>query len=307
MAALFFFSGALALVYEVLWQRRFALVFGSGAPASAAVLAATFAGLGLGSLIMGRAAARWPRPLRAYAVLEITIAAGAVLAAVLTVAFDGIYPRLFASLGTQPAAFLAAKTLLAFVSLALPTFAMGGTLPVLAAWADRGSRHLGQTAGLLYVANTAGAGVGALAVPFLLLPKLGALGTLAAAVAGNVLLAAVALLLDSRTPSNRGDAEEKPPAPSAAREPNAILILALLSGVVTFTLQVLWNRAFAQVHENSVHAFAVVAALFILALALGGHLARVVLRRGIAAERVIGWSWLLASVLVALSPALFFR
>jgi predicted membrane-bound spermidine synthase len=54
---LFFASGALALVYEVLWQRRFALVFGGGATAAAAVLAAYFAGLGVGSYVVGRAAA----------------------------------------------------------------------------------------------------------------------------------------------------------------------------------------------------------------------------------------------------------
>jgi hypothetical protein len=40
VAALLFVSGAVALVYEAIWQREFALVFGSAAPATAAVLAA---------------------------------------------------------------------------------------------------------------------------------------------------------------------------------------------------------------------------------------------------------------------------
>src|SRR5687767_3235317 len=78
LAALFFVSGALALVYEVLWQRRFAAVFGSAAPATAAVLAAYFAGLGAGSYVLGSRAGRWARPLRVYAVLEVLVAAGAL-------------------------------------------------------------------------------------------------------------------------------------------------------------------------------------------------------------------------------------
>ena len=57
LPVLFFVSGPLALVYEVLWQRRFALLFGGGATAAAAVLAAYFAGLGAGSHVFGRSAA----------------------------------------------------------------------------------------------------------------------------------------------------------------------------------------------------------------------------------------------------------
>jgi predicted membrane-bound spermidine synthase len=73
-----FLSGALALVYEVLWQRRFALMFGGGAPAAAAVLAAYFAGLGAGSHLVGRLAARGSRPLRLHALLQALVAMGAL-------------------------------------------------------------------------------------------------------------------------------------------------------------------------------------------------------------------------------------
>ena len=70
LPVLFFVSGPLALVYEVLWQRRFALLFGGGATAAAAVLAAYFAGLGAGSHVFGRSAAGAARPLRAGAPTE---------------------------------------------------------------------------------------------------------------------------------------------------------------------------------------------------------------------------------------------
>jgi spermidine synthase len=56
-------SGALALVYEILWMRRFAAVFGAATPAVAATLAAFFLGFTVGSLVIGARAARTPRPV----------------------------------------------------------------------------------------------------------------------------------------------------------------------------------------------------------------------------------------------------
>ena len=52
--SLFFLSGAAGLVYQVLWLRRLALVFGVTVYAASTVLAAFMAGLAIGSLIAGR-------------------------------------------------------------------------------------------------------------------------------------------------------------------------------------------------------------------------------------------------------------
>jgi hypothetical protein len=62
-------------------------------------------------------------------------------------------------------------------------------------------------------------------------------------------------------------------------------VLALISGVATFALQVLWNRAFAQVHENSMYSFSVIVAVIIFALAIGAQLARLGLRRRVGPAR----------------------
>ena len=67
-----FGSGLAALVYEGLWMRRFALLCGGGAVASALTVAALFGGLGLGGLLGGRI--RAARPARAWAVLELLAA-----------------------------------------------------------------------------------------------------------------------------------------------------------------------------------------------------------------------------------------
>ena len=74
---LFFLSGAAALMYEVVWARRLALVFGSTVYSVSTVLAALMAGLALGSLCGGRWSRRTEVPLRLYGLLELAVAASA--------------------------------------------------------------------------------------------------------------------------------------------------------------------------------------------------------------------------------------
>lgn len=308
-----FISGAVALVYEIVWQRQFALLFGSATPATAAVLAGYFAGLGVGAFVIGRWAGKWTRPLRAYAVLELMVGVGALIVTPLLAGFEQAYPWLYESLSGRPGLFMTIRTAVVFAVVLIPTFCMGGTLPLLGQWVDRGQQRLGLTAGWLYVVNTVGAGLGALAVPFLLLPQLGLAHTVWLCVTLNGLLALAAWWLDRRTQSAvqtpvtvltspKNLAKEKQIHP-----PTPVIFLALVSGVVTFALQVLWNRAFAQVHENSMYSFSVIVAVVIFALAIGAQLARLGLRWGFAPRRLIGGAWIAAGFIVLSGPWVFFK
>ena len=310
VALLLFISGAVALVYEIVWQRQFALLFGSAAPATAAVLGGYFAGLGTGSLVVGRWARSWTRPLRAYAVLELLVSVGALLVTQLLAWFETAYPALLGPLSDRPGWLMATRLTVAFLALLLPTFCMGGTLPLLGRLVDHGRRQLGRTAGWLYVANTTGAGLGALAVPFLLLPALGLRQTVWLCAALNALLAAVAWSLDRGPVVADVDpvAQTKSkPAGAAASPGGPVRLAALISGFATFALQVLWNRAFAQVHENSMYAFAVIVAVVIFALAIGAQLARLGLQRGVPPHRLLGGAWTAAGLCVLAGPWLFLR
>ncbi len=77
--ALFFLSGACALVYEVVWMRMLTLVFGATAFATSTILASFFAGLALGSFYFGRVIDRGKDPLLVYALLEAGIGISAFL------------------------------------------------------------------------------------------------------------------------------------------------------------------------------------------------------------------------------------
>ena len=69
----FFLSGALGLMYEVVWLRVLGLVFGHTVYAVTTVLAAFMSGLALGSFLFGRRAPRIRNLIGAYGALEIGI------------------------------------------------------------------------------------------------------------------------------------------------------------------------------------------------------------------------------------------
>ena len=201
LAALLFVSGVLALVYEIAWQRQFSLVLGSAAAATSAVLAAYFGGLGVGSWWVGRRAATYRRPLRVYALLEVLVGLGAILVGPLLQVVEGRLRDVNAIWGdTGSTMAWVVRFGLVAATIALPTFCMGGTVPLLGALADAGRLRLGISAGLLYVVNTAGAALGAVSVPFLLFPTFGLHGMVVAAAILNFALAGVAWWLDARAP-----------------------------------------------------------------------------------------------------------
>src|SRR5580693_3895679 len=73
LAVLYFASGAVGLVDEVIFFKYLSLTFGATAQASSAVLVAFMGGLALGATAAARFDARVSRPLLAYGVLEVAV------------------------------------------------------------------------------------------------------------------------------------------------------------------------------------------------------------------------------------------
>ncbi len=320
--ALLFFSGALALVYEILWLRRFTAIFGASTPATAATLAAVLLGFAAGGVVLGRWAAGNRRPLRGYGALEIAAGLGALGVEAWLRLYDHHAPTLYQALANSPTQLTVVRTLLTLVALFPPTFFMGGTLPLLGQALADGRRRLGITTGSLYAVNTAGAALGALSVPFFWLPRLGATASYAACVAASILIGGLAWMLDRgpRTSSPEPD-RSKPGKMAGLRRTGShdasavhpatlpfrvLLILSALSGGLMFILEVTWSRMFAQVHENSIYSFAVVLAVFLVGLAGGSALARAALRRGGSARGIFGAGWRWGGIAVFASPPIFY-
>src|SRR5271170_4883813 len=109
---LFFCSGATALIYEVIWSKYLALLFGSTIQAQTVVLAVFMGGLALGNKIFGRGADRNPNPLAIYGRLEVTIGLYAFLFPLLYRAADSVFATVGSGLLDRTAALLVLKGLL---------------------------------------------------------------------------------------------------------------------------------------------------------------------------------------------------
>ena len=288
LSACFVLSGIAALIYQTAWTRQFAIVFGTSELAVATVLAAYMGGLAFGAWLVEKFLPRVTRPVLAYALLELGIAASAVFAVplLLSLANTGLI-AMFGGQPSPPGSDQVGTTtfylLSAFVALALPTTLMGATLPILARSAVAEEKQIGRRIGLLYAMNTAGAVAGALLTAFVLLPEFGLKHSIwaAAAINGLVFLLAAALGQKlSGKPAPKGYSLDVPAEQAPVRvrpatfnrfpAPGWVLPLMLLAGAVAFFQEVLWSRMLSHVVGSSIYAFGVMVASFLTGIALGG-------------------------------------
>jgi spermidine synthase len=225
---------------------------------------AFFAGLALGSAWLGRLADRWRSPIRLYAALEAGVA---ILGIVTTLALDRSAPLFIGLEDTLgPLAWA-----LPFVLVGLPSFLMGGTLPALVRAIGPGILDVASATGRLYAANTAGAVLGTLATPFLLIPTFGIRGTgLFAGIVGAG-IAIAALTVDRRARAAR---DVPAPAQSARLSRQARLAIAIytLAGAAALGYQVVWSELLVPLLSTRAYAFAVMLATYLSGLALGSWL-----------------------------------
>jgi spermidine synthase len=274
----FFLSGAAGLIYQVAWTKALGLVFGHTVYAIATVLAAFMGGIAAGSAYLGPWGERHGRPLRLYGQIELLIAAtGALsLAGVAGVRYLYLVSYHFAAGST--AILVALRLLASGLVLFLPTFLMGGTLPILTAGVARKSAELGPRLGRLYWVNTAGGVTGALAAGFLLLPQIGLRRTVIVAAVLNVMAGVLALYPagassayanDSGSDSDVAAMEAEPE--TAERAPGYLLVTFAVVGATAMVYEVAWSRLLATTMGSSTYAFSVMLATFLAGIAIGGN------------------------------------
>jgi spermidine synthase len=307
---LFFVSGACGLVYQIVWVRMLTNMFGTTAAAVGVVLAAFMSGLALGSWLLGKAADRNSNPLRFYAILEIGIGLAALAAHFLLSRITPAYLALYEISGHSEATLAAARFILAFGLVMMPTFLMGGTLPVLARFVVRRLAVAGADLSTLYAINTIGAVTGTLACGFYLIGTFGIYVTVYIAVMGNLGLGLIAWAASNRMKSAPATATVQPDAKAAPDEPArgvlsnttyALLLFALaISGLTSFAYEIYWTRSLVFVLGNSTYALTTMLTAFIAGIALGGYLVRLLVDR--VADRLAFFGWI--QVLIAVSSAI---
>lgn len=304
---LFFCSGLLALVYEVLWMKELGLLFGNSAFAAATTLAAFFLGLAVGGYFWGQRAVRLKNPLKTYGFLEIAVAISVLGYFLILDGYHALYPLLFRQFASTPWMFVLVKFHLAMLLLFPAAFFIGGTFPVIAQFSVRGTSLLGQKVSILYCVNTLGAAMGALLAGFYLPRHFGYSVTYVMAVVATAVIGVTALLVAS----NFHDKEASSDKPISGKLVPAsipmhmIRVLALLSGFGTLALQVLWTRMFAQVLQNSVYTFATILVIFLLCLSAGAALAHRMIKSGIEPRMALFGIFVSGAILTGLTPFLF--
>jgi len=264
---LFLLSGASGLLFETLWTYQATLGLGSSYGAVTAVLSAFMAGLAVGNLLALRRSV-WS--LATYAILEATILITGLAALFILPALGRILAPAFGAVSDHPAALNLLRFALSFVVLAVPSTAMGMTLPALAQALGGEHGSFRAVLGRLYGLNTLGAVAGVLLGEMVLLPKAGVFGTGAVAAIMNATAALGAWGLSRRWRSGAADAAWDRSVP---RNLYPAFCSVFVAGFALLGLEVIWTRFLALFIPNTSLAFALMLATVLSGIALGGLVA----------------------------------
>ena len=294
LSGILFLSGISALVFETLWLRLSGLAFGNSVWSAALILSSFMGGLALGNGIAASLKLRKVRPLIFYALLEIAVALfGCTIVFGIPQLGEWLRP-LFQLLWNHDALMNALRFLFSFLILLVPTTAMGLTLPVLLDDPGLRRHEFGHAVGFLYGANTLGAVAGALIGEAVLVKAFGLLGTSVAAGLLNCAAAVIAYLVArngsvrgaSHPPSHRYGAASSEAATArrfalrtAYKLPWRFLLVCFGTGAILLCLEIVWFRFLRLYVASSSTAFAIMLAIVLAGIGLGGITAGAIHRR----------------------------
>jgi spermidine synthase len=130
-------------------------------------------------------------------------------------------------------------------------------------------------------------------------------------IALNALIATISFLLSRASKyeipqiPSKGELRKEKLSQRKSWDFRKVSLLALLSGFITLSLEVLWTRMFAQVFMNDVYSFATILVTFLLSLAIGSFLARYLMIKEVNRIKTLRTLLILSGVLVGISPLLF--
>ena len=309
----FFVSGATSLALEVAWSKVLSYLLGVDLYASATVVTAYMAGIGLGAHLSVRLPHPWRRSPLTYALLQGIIGLFGLVSLPLFWATQPLFTLLYGLFSASGALFLLLRFLVVFSLMLVPATLMGMTLPVLAGVGEDHSRGgFSRWAGLLYGVNTVGAVAGTLAAGFGLIPWLGLAATcrwagLVDFAIGGMVLGYGRRLLREAT-ARQAHLAPAEPVFQAGRDrawpPLVVGLPYLLSGMAALIFEMGWFRLLSQIIGPSVNAFTVMLAVYLLGIGLGSLLAAGLVRRLADARAALGLG-IVCVALAALSTRLY--
>ncbi len=289
---LFVGSGCAALIYEIVWFQLLQLVIGSSAVSLGVLLGTFMGGMCLGSLFLARIISPRHHPLRVYAYLELGIGLFGLLILFGMPLVGGVY---FAFGGSGVTGILL-RGVAASICLLPPTLLMGATLPAMARWVESTPEGVSWL-GFFYGGNIAGGVIGCLTAGFYLLRVHDSLVATFVAVALNVVVASLALLLAKYAP------HVETAAPPLERASGAwpVYVSIGLSGMTALGAEVIWTRLLSLLFGATVYTFSLILAVFLLGLGIGSSLGSAIAARIARPRLALGWCQMLICVALAWS------
>ncbi len=276
-----FFSGVSALIYQIVWIRKFGLVFGVDVFTMATVLSAFMGGLALGSLIFGRLVDKVKSPLRLFMLLEFGIGLFAILFPFTFKGLINFYTPIIQKFGLSDYSGQIVKFIFSFAYLLIPTILMGGTLPVIFKYFVKQLKNLGWHVSSLFAINNLGAVIGCFFAGFVLIKTFGLTTSLYIAASINLINAIIVFLVFKNIPGQKGSEVDDKDTSDTGDENNKlskpllrlVLWIFAIEGFATLAYEVIWTRIFIGFSFDKTTYFSSVIVLgFVFGLSLGSFL-----------------------------------
>lgn len=272
-----FFSGLVALTFQIVWQKYLSFLVGSEARSISLVVAVFLLGLASGyqfwGSITGREMSR-RQILKLVGFIELGIA-------VYAMAFAPYFEAIKALSYIAPD-WLMIDLGITMMLVFLPTFLMGASIPLLTAAIPTHVHEVNYCHSRIYGINTLGAFAGAFVGGFYLLPSYGLQLTLLLGAAVNVAVALV--FMGNRVEGPMRKAEAIPSIPNRFGT-TGIYLFVFTTGAVSIAYELLFFRILGLSLGSGHYIFPIVLGVVILGLAIGS----LTLRRGsVTGNRVFG-------------------
>lgn len=256
----FFLSGAVALIYQIVWQRMLAGILGADTVSVALVISSFMLGLGIGNWLGGILADRctptWA--IRCFGIAECCIALFAFLS-----------PALFTRIAQSQLIELKA---LSYCVLLFPTLLMGLSLPLLSRGLASSQTVSAITIGKLYTLNTFGAALGAvLMIP---LPAIGGFKMLLHFAGTVSFVSGLAAIFFARVKKGDRVSDSSPTLTRAASSDNQRefflwFFVYGLSGFIVMSYEIFWFRKLGVILKADTYTLPLLLSHLLLYLALG--------------------------------------
>jgi len=278
---LFFATGAVGLIYQIVWFKYLSLFLGNTTYAQMIVLSSFLGGLALGNYYIGKKIDGSQNPVKIYALLELSVGIYCLLYPILSDFLGNIFISTASNLNveSQNIIFIILRLIISSVLLFIPTFAMGGTLPVLSKFFVDKVGAAQEKVGWLYFLNSLGAVLGVILAGFLLIRIYGLDFTTYSAATVNIGLGLIAFFISKNINLGKLKTESKNETTNRNDDEfinlkivKLAIVAAGISGMAALLYEMVWVRLLINFLGSSTYAFSIMLAAFISGIAIGSFI-----------------------------------